>query len=284
MRRLSPQTRRGPRTHRTRRRVAPRWRAPALKLGALALAAAVVVGGPIWLYRSGWIARTASTAQARVLAASAEAGLAVREVLVAGRRETPHAAILDALGLRRGDPILGFDPAAAKARLEALAWVRSATVARRLPGTVIVRLTERRPLALWQRRGRLALVDEDGVVIQRSHLERFARLPLIVGEDAPAKAAALFAMLASAPKLKARVVAAVRVGGRRWNLRLDNGVDVRLPEDGAAAAWARLAQMDRRHAILRRDVIAVDLRLPGRLVVKMSRAAAQRARDPGRST
>ena len=267
-----------------RRRVSPRWLKPALRLGTIALAAALVVGGPGWLWYSGLAAEAAAELRARALATSAGLGLAVSNVLVEGRVETPREAVLGAIGLRRGHPILGFDPRAAKERLEALAWVRAAAVARRLPGTVSVRLVERRPLALWQRAGRLVVVDDEGVVIERDRVERFAQLPVIVGDDAPRHAPELLRMLASEPALRARVDAAVRVGGRRWNLRLDGSVEVRLPEQGAAAAWARLADLERRHGLLKRDVIAVDLRIPGRLVVRMSPAAVQRALDPGRST
>ncbi|MCH7555160.1 MAG: cell division protein FtsQ, partial [Proteobacteria bacterium] len=60
--------------------------------------------------------------------------------------------------------------------------------------------------------------------------------------------------------------------GRRWNLRLDNGVDVELPEAGINAAWRRLADIERRHRLLSRDITAIDLRLPDRLVVRPAEA------------
>ncbi len=265
-----------------RRRARQRWLGAAILCGGVGVAA-VVIATPVWLWQSGRVAQAADQLYAKALAVSAENGLVVRNVLCEGRLETSRAAILDALGARHGQPILAFDPGDAKERLESLAWVRAAAVERRLPDTVLVRLVERRPLALWQREGRLVLVDEQGVVLQSHGGERFAHLPLIVGADAPRHAPALFAMLAKEPALESRVAAAVRVGGRRWNLRLDNGIDVRLPEERADAAWRRLADLERRHGLLGRDVIAVDLRIPDRLVVQMRPAAVERARDPGRS-
>jgi cell division protein FtsQ len=66
------------------------------------------------------------------------------------------------------------------------------------------------------------------------------------------------------------VKAAVRVGGRRWNLRLKSGADVQLPEDDTAAAWNRLAEYERSHQVLKREIRILDLRLPDRLIVRES--------------
>jgi cell division protein FtsQ len=164
-----------------------------------------------------------------------------------------------------------FSPAAAKQRLEALPWVRQASVERMLPGTIMVRLSERQPMALWQRHRQLSLIDRDGVEIAGVDLGRFTHLPVVVGDDAPQHTANLLALIATEPDLEKRVTAAVRVGGRRWNLKFDNGVDVQLPEVNAGAAWSRLAEVERDGKVLSRDIAAVDLRLPDRLVVRMVR-------------
>jgi cell division protein FtsQ len=155
--------------------------------------------------------------------------------------------------------------------------VRSATIERRLPGTLFVRLVERRPLAVWQHGGIQQLIDREGAVIAVEDLSRFARLPIVVGDDAAPNAAALIDALASEPELAARVTAAVRVGGRRWNLRIDDVIDVLLPEEGAAGAWSRLAELERANALLKRDVQTVDLRLPDRLVLRVNAPPAPQA-------
>ena len=142
-------------------------------------------------------------------------------------------------------PLLAVDTAAAKERLETLAWVERASVARMLPDTVQVRLLERQPLALWQRDGRFEVIDRAGAVIEGALHERpeeYRHLRVLVGDDAPQGAAALFALLSTEPALSARVVAATRVGGRRWNLHLDNQVEVWLPERTRSApgvCWRR---------------------------------------------
>jgi cell division protein FtsQ len=207
--------------------------------------------------------------EAWIIGRTAALGLRVDEIRVEGRATTDRATILAALGAGPGTPILAVDPARAERRLEALPWVSSAMIERRLPDAVYVRLVERRPMALWQHDGKLQLIDDTGSVIAVSRLDRFAKLPLVVGPDAASHAARLLAMLANEPDLAARITAAVRIGGRRWNLRLDGRIDVLLPTDDPAAAWAALAHLERSSAILDREVEAIDLRLPDRLVVRL---------------
>ncbi|HVH82338.1 MAG TPA: cell division protein FtsQ/DivIB, partial [Stellaceae bacterium] len=145
---------------------------------------------------------------------------------------------------------------------------------RRLPGTLYVHLIERRPLAVWQHDGKQELVDRDGTVIPVTDLSRFAKLPTVVGDDQARRGAAqLLDLLANEPQLAARVTAAVLVGDRRWNVRIDNLIDVMLPEDDMSGAWAKLAQLERVNRILQRDVEAIDLRLPDRLVMRVNDAA-----------
>lgn len=254
-----------------RRRARP-WERRALRIGGAALIVMLVVGSGAWMWSLGWVAAAAEGVGAVLIQTTAAAGLTVREVYVTGRERTSPEAILDALGVERGSPLVALDPAAARRRIEALGWVREASVERRFPDTVFVRLQERVPLALWQRKGKLVVVDLDGVVIDGATSRKFTDLKLIVGDDAPANAPELLAVMATEPTLNRRVRSAMRVGGRRWNLRLDNGIDVQLPETGLAAAWQRLADFDRRHRLLARDITAVDLRLPDRVVVRQPTA------------
>ena len=161
---------------------------------------------------------------------SARMGFVVRDVFVDGRTETPKKTLLDAVAVKRGAPILAVDLEAVRQRVEALPWVRQASVRRVLPDTLVVDIIERRPLALWQHDKKFALIDEEGQVILRDDVGPFSDLMVVVGDDAPANATALVRMLASEPDLLPRVKAAVRVGGRRWNVHMDDGIDVKLPE------------------------------------------------------
>jgi len=251
-------------------------------LGLLGAATLAAVG--IGLY----LADPAGRVQALVDRAASfgeAAGLEVREVVVEGRRNTPRELIHAAVGVQRGDPMLGFSPTEARERLETIAWVESAHVERRLPGTILVRLTERAPFAIWQHQGRFAIIDREGKVVTTETLDAFGPLPLVVGAGADRTAAPLHDLLAAHPEVLRRVQAMVRVGERRWNLRLHNGADVLLPEGQEAPALNRLAELQARSAVLDRPLLAIDMRLPDRLVLRQppapEPAAGQQPRRPG---
>ncbi len=219
---------------------------------------------------AGWRERVGRTANLPVLA-----------IQIEGRAMTPDGQLRRALGVETGDALLGFSLEDARARIEKLTWVQHATVERRLPGTVVVTLNERRPFAVWQTGGRFVLIDRAGQVVAEQDPVKdaaaFAVLPLVVGPGAPEQAAALLDQLASVPALKARVVAAVRVGERRWNLRLNSGCDVLLPENQELAAMTRLMELHAQQALLDRPLQTLDMRAADRLVVRPQ----GEARSPG---
>ncbi len=210
------------------------------------------------------------------------AGLEVRDVVIEGRNNAPSDAVRAAIGSGQGDPILEFSPDEAKARLEQLAWVESAHVERRLPGTIFVRIVERQPFAIWQHQGRFAVIDRSGKVVTTEALDAFGPLPLVVGAGADRAAAPLYDLLLAYPEVLVRTQALVRVGERRWNLRLHNGADVLLPEGQEAPALQRLSEIQGRNALLDRPLVAVDMRMPDRLVVRQQPQPEQAAPPPPR--
>jgi cell division protein FtsQ len=277
-----------PRPRPRRRRITPAMRRAAAWAVLVVLAAGLY--GAILLSRLPIGQAILAEAADRALAASAALGLVVGDIEVEGRETTDAATIMAALSARRGTPILAVSPSRAKEQLESLPWVRSAAIERRLPGTLLVRLVERHPLAVWQHAGKQELIDREGAVIPVKDLSRFARLPSVVGDHAASHAAALLDMLAHEPDLAARVTAAVRVDERRWNLRIDNAIDVLLPEEGLGAAWARLAALEHANGVLKHDIQTVDMRLPDRLVLRAAApppaeaAPAKKPRPSGKST
>ena len=266
-----------------RRPMSPRLRW-ALRGGAVAALILALGGGGHWLWRSGATDDAGRWLQARWLNTTAAAGLRVQEVLVYGRAATSAEEVLAALAVQQGEPILGFDPGDARDRLEALPWIRHAVVERRLPDRIVVRLEERRPLARWQLDQRLTVIDHEGAELTTADADVFGHLPLFVGTDAPAHAQSFLAVLQDAPTVARRVAAIIRVGGRRWDLRLDNGVTVQLPTTDAAGALRRLAEMQERTGLFERDIVVIDLRLADRLSIRTSPMASQRRRLPEQST
>lgn len=251
-----------------RRRVVPFWRHRHIRTSLILLLVGLAAGGGWRVWQSGWVPDVLEKAKWAVIKASTEVGFKVNEILVIGRSETKQKDLLNAVRLARGAPIFAFDLEAAQKRIEALPWIKKATVERMLPDTVLLNVEEHKPLVLWQHKGDFALIGTDGEVILRKGLERFSDLLVVVGPDAPKHASKLLEALATEPELMRLVKAAVRVGGRRWNLRLKGDIDVRLPENNAAAAWTRLAEYEKTHQVLERDVRILDLRLPDRLIVR----------------
>jgi cell division protein FtsQ len=264
-----------------RRPPRPWWVRPARWAAAGTLSGVLLAAGAWWLDAPGAIERAREAAREQVLAWTRDLGLELRQVYVDGRARTDPEELRAALGLQTGVPLLAVDPRAVKARLETLPWISQASVERLLPDTVFVRLHERQPLALWQQSGRFALIDSRGAVIQGAVPDAAAaaawrHLRVLVGEGAPAQAAPLFAALSTEPALWSRVVAATWVGERRWTVRLDNRVDVLLPERDLRTAWRLLARKQAEERLLERAVTVVDLRLlPERIRLRLDPAVLE---------
>lgn len=258
-----------------------RW---ALRLSAAGLGLVLLAGAAVFAWTSGWLERRVAAVEDRLTALTAEAGFRVEEVLVTGRNASDPADLLAALGAGRGDPILAIDLRESRENLLALPWVQEGSIRRRLPDTLLIRVEERRPLAIWQNAHRLHLLDTRGEVVPVDDLSPYRTLPLVIGPDAPGHAGALLAVLRDVPDLAARVTGSVRVSERRWDLHLDNGVRVHLPEEGIGPALRRLAEMQQQTDLIDRDIRAIDLRQGDRVVIRQAPAAAERRRLPGENT
>ena len=202
---------------------------------------------------------------------AARAGFTVNHLEVHGIATGPRLAVLAAAVEGPTDSMLLVDLAAVRARLRAIPWIADASVTRRLPNTLIVDVIERKPVALWQFRRRLAAIDRSGVPLATDRLDRFAALPLIVGAGANTRVGELLDLLAATPRLQAAVDAATLVGTRRWDLRFRSGETLALPEGAAAhAALARFDALDRRTTLLGRGYTRFDLRVAGQMTVRVA--------------
>ncbi|RED54118.1 cell division protein FtsQ/DivIB [Aestuariispira insulae] len=267
-----------------RRRNQPKWRKPLMIGASMSLLFGLTVGGSAWLWTSGIISETWNDTMDGLHEASIDSGLFIREVYVVNRQRTSRKAILRALNVQIGDSILDFDPETARRDIEALGWVRTATVERRMPDRIVVQVEERKPAAIWQKHDQYFLVDLEGALISQRDVKLFPDLKVITGDDAPKHTAQLLQVLAQAPQLEKQVVGAVWVGNRRWNIQLENDVSVRLPEQDPHAAWKRLSVLIKEHELLNREIRAIDMRQPDRLVIRMTDVGAQRLMAPEEDT
>ncbi|WP_437344312.1 cell division protein FtsQ/DivIB [Mesorhizobium marinum] len=231
---------------------------------AIFLSTSVLYGA--WL--GGQIPAAAQSVTARL-------GFAVDQIRVSGNKETSEIDVLDRLELDGWTSLIGFDAEDARERVAALPWVRSASVRKVYPAELEVRIEERQPFAIWQHGSQLSIIERNGNVIAPFDGGRHAALPLVIGYGA-AQGFAFVEKVGRYPGLAARVKGYIRVAERRWDLRLENGITIRLPENGEDAAIAEVLRLDREEGLLSRDIAAVDLRLEDRMVIRLTPEAMER--------
>ena len=247
----------------------PLWRSPVL-WGIAVMLLGAGGGGGWWAWKQGLLVeaeRQVDAATRGFIGAITPFKLA--DVTVEGRDYVDPADILTALRVKTGDSLLGIDLQAARQRLEAIDWVASATVERRLPDSLYVTLRERRPLAIWQNGNQYTLIDENGRGVQASRMPPGAeKLLLLGGIGAPERIKDLALLLAEEPSLEPKLRAAVWVGQRRWNLILRSGTEIWLPEEDTAAALHQFVKLDTAHGLLAKEFGVIDLRLPDKLYLR----------------
>jgi cell division protein FtsQ len=178
-------------------------------------------------------------------------------------------------GSKPAQPLV--DVADIRNRLLRFGWVKDARVSRRLPDTLVIDIVERRPEALWQDKQRLALIDGEGVVLDRVRVDQMPDLPLLIGPGANARARELDRLMDSVPTLKPQLASATWIGRRRWDLAFQTGETVALPEGESAArqALVKFAKVDRSSGLLGRGLVRFDLRVPGKMIVRLPRAPGE---------
>lgn len=261
-------------------RIAPRlfW------TGALIVGLGLVTGLVSWLSLSGTASRAVASVGETLTELSQSAGFTVEKVTLSGRRETSQEQVLAAVDVNIGDSMFGIDLKSVSDKLSSAGWVETVSVTRFWPNHLHLEVRERKPFALWQRDGAIALIDRSGIVIAEENLERFGHLPLLVGPNANERAGEIITLIDLEPSLMGRVRSATFIGQRRWNIRMDTGLDIKLPETGMEAAWHKIADLELRFGLLLRDLEAIDLRLPDRTIVKLPKGVAKRERRSGQST
>jgi cell division protein FtsQ len=206
------------------------------------------------------------------------AGFRITTVAINGRKQLSQDEVLAIGGVNGRSSLLFLDAATVRDKLKANPWIADATILKFYPGQLQIDIVERSAFALWQQDGRLSVISEDGAVLEPFVARRFVSLPLVVGKGADGKARDFLALLDRYPQVRSVTKAAILVGERRWNLRLKDGLDIRLPENDVGNALALLSKLDRDDKLFSRDITAVDMRLPDRLSVQLSDDAGK-ARD-----
>ena len=207
---------------------------------------------------------------------STSLGFRVQEIVVQGRVNTQQQDLMKALQIDRGDPIFSIDLQQTRFRLEKLEWVRRATVVRRLPELIHIKIQERHPIAIWQHHNQFHLVDEDGTAILTKNHRHYGVLPLVVGEGAPQKSPDILKVLNDFPNIQKNLQALSRVRDRRWNIYLVGGVLVKLSDRSLKQGLAVLEKLLSEQRLSVNNVNEIDLRTPERYFLRVTSETIQR--------
>jgi cell division protein FtsQ len=207
------------------------------------------------------------------------AGFRITTVAITGRKQLTQDEVLGIGGVNGRSSLLFLNAETVRDKLKANPWIAEATVLKLYPGELRIDISERSAFALWQQDGRLSVIADDGAVLEPYVSRRFLSLPLVVGKGAETRARDFLALLARYPQVRSATKAAIFVGERRWNLRLKDGLDIRLPENDVGNALAALSRLDKEEKLFSRDIVAVDMRLADRLTVQLSEDAAKARED-----
>jgi cell division protein FtsQ len=203
------------------------------------------------------------------------AGFRITTVAMNGCKQLSQDEVLAIGGVNGRSSLLFLDAATVRDKLKANPWIADATILKLYPGRLQIDIVERSAFALWQQDSRLSVIANDGAVLEPYVSRRFVSLPLVVGKGADVRARDFLALLDRYPQVRAVTKAAIFVGERRWNLRLKDGLDIRLPENDVGNALATLSKLDKEERLFSRDIVAVDMRLPDRFTVQLSEDAAK---------
>ena len=212
-------------------------------------------------------------------AVTAWCGLGIDQVEIKGQSETSEVDVLGQLALGTYPSIVTLDVTGARERIESLPWVSEATLRKVYPNKLLIEIKERKPFAVWQREGGFALIEKGGRLISDRVDPRYAELPMVVGEGADARADEFVALMEEFPSLRPKVKAGVLVSMRRWNVVLLNGVEIMLPEEDPGNALIQAVALDDGHGVFSREIAAIDMRLPSRLVFRLTEEGAKARAD-----
>jgi cell division protein FtsQ len=223
----------------------------------------------VWSWQSGAIEEYVTKPTKEYLyKVSGKLGFVLKDIYISGNVNTSSEEILKALGAIQDKPIFGISLTEARNNLESLGWVKSAKIERQLPSTLHVMIIEKEGYAIWQNKGDINLIDFEGSIILEGNAGGQDNLPIIVGEDANIFAKNLFSFLSEDEHIFNQISSIIRVGGRRWNIRLNSGIEIKLPEEKPELAWKSLIELQREKKLLDRNIKYVDLRVSGKLFIE----------------
>lgn len=205
-------------------------------------------------------------------------GFVLDNVLIAGQANLSTNEIVASLNADVGTPIFSIKLDDSKQILEKNSWVKSVILRRQIPDTIFVSLIERKPIALWQVNKKLYVIDEEGDIIENASIEKFMHFINFVGEDANVHANELIKELNKNPSLAAKIKHAVRYGQRRWDLSIEENINVKMPQHNFQEAYNYLIKMYESGNLFSKDIKSIDLRDSSKIYVEKNQPTKENSK------
>ncbi len=199
---------------------------------------------------------------------TADVGLVVKDVIIEGQKNTNSEKISRAIKIKSGTPIFEVSLWELKKRLESIEWIKSVSISRELPNNIHIFIEERKPIALGQKDKQLYLIDDEGAIIYEKNLKNYLHLPIIIGDGAEIYASSLIEMLKVEPELFKHISSIARVSERRWNIRLNEKIEVKMPEDNFDNAWKLVIKLFKKNELFNQDIKVIDLRIKNKIFIE----------------
>ncbi len=175
---------------------------------------------------------------------------------------------------------LDLDVETLRDKVENISAIKSAAVRLTASGLLEIEVIQRKSVAVHQINGRFEVLDIDGVAIG-SIDKRTDRsdLPLIVGFGANYKVSEALTLLIESSYIIDRISGLSRIGTRRWDIILDRGQVIKLPEYDPLRAVQKVVSLHKIHRVLDRDISYLDFRDISRPMIGLTRNSTEQLKE-----
>jgi cell division protein FtsQ len=212
-----------------------------------------------------------------VSSVSVESGLVVQEFSISGNRVVPSKVFLESVGIEIGAPMILVDLRDALEVVTRVDWVDSAQVSRQWPNKISIKVVEKAPVAIWETPEGPLFIDERGEVFGDKYMEMFPDLPILRGAGADHRFPELRGVLERSPVVGAEFIGATLLGKRRWDIKMTEGLIVRLPEDEMERAWILFSNHLKRGYLALEGLAVADYTLVDRLVLQFEEVTVKQS-------
>jgi len=203
----------------------------------------------------------------------------LKNVKILGIENTKPTEVINIVSGLKETSLPNIDLHEISAQINNIDWIKKSELRKIYPSTLVVKVYEHNPIAIWFNNGNKFLVDDESQIIKELNPNNFKNLKVIAGPNALEDIPEVISMIRNYPEFEKKIKSLLRVGDRRWTVRLHNGITIHLPEKNAANAIEEIEQLDSKHSLLSRYVDIIDMRLPDRIDIMPSGVAMSRSKN-----